>query len=437
MSSLGGGFSQIRRRSHAQNRITALVREFQRFTASQIKIENPDFRTLNRTTSSRMKYNDQFVYVTRKSVTSQFVMPFEPDFNHTALMLKMDHTGRFSKDASGFGHHGQILGKQELKQGIENGYGPTLYQNFDGETTYIQIKDRYNLLNSSTYVKGFSIACRIYPEDLADNSFDQSKPRTILSKHDDANGLHGYVLAVLPDGALQYTFMRNGIPYSVSTPANTIKLDTTTEADDQLLLGEEISPVVEPIPYDITVATTINTPGVPSQQTIDPLAITQFVGSMPEAIAPGTIMHGAMTDPDGNETGNATTVNTFNTLAVKHIAVCFFSDNWFTGIVFPSTQCSGIRSAGAVPFIRMQTWIQEGDTLADLGTHTHANITAGMFDTQLNAYADACKTFATQLMIEYGVEVNGNWFPWSQEGPTAYKNAYIHIINLFRARGVT
>jgi len=287
MSSLGGGFSQMRRRSHAQNKITQLVREFQRFTAGQIKIENPDFRTLNRTASSRMKYSDPFVFSKKKSVFPLFMMPFEPDFNHTALMLRMDHLGRLSKDSSGFGHHAIIYGNQELKQGIDTGNGPSLYQNFDGASTYLQVKDRYNLLNSSIYTTGLSLAARIYPEDLTFTSGDDTKPRIILSKHDDARGLYGYVLGVWPDGSLQYTFTRGGQPYSVATPPDTIKLDTSTELPDQTL-AEKTTPPPPPLPYDITVAETIN-PGIPQQAAFVNIVANQFPASS----------SGAGTDPLG------------------------------------------------------------------------------------------------------------------------------------------
>ena len=271
----------MRRRSHAQNRITQLVREFQRFTAGQLKIENPDFRTLNKTVSSRMKYSDPFTFSKKKSVYPIFMMPFEPDFNHAVLMLRMDHLGRYSKDASGFGNHATIFGNQELKEGIDLGYGPSTYQNFDGATTYLQLKDRYNLLNSSVYLTGFSLSARIYPEDLTFTSDDHTKFRTILSKHDDIRGLYGYVLGVLPDGSLQFTFTRGGQTYSIASPPDTIKLDTSTELPDQTV-SEETTPPEPPIPYDITLAATIN-PGIANQTAFVNIPANQFPASTPAA----------------------------------------------------------------------------------------------------------------------------------------------------------
>src|SRR5262249_37677575 len=123
------------------------------------------------------------------------------------------------------------------------------------------------------------------------------------------------------------------------------------------------------------------------------------------------IIHGAMTDEFGREDGNADLVNKFNNLAGKKIGVAYLSDNWFNGIHFPIDKCISIRSTGAIPFMRIQNWIREGDQLSDAGPYTHKNITAGMFDDQLRAYAKAAKRFGTTLLIEYGVEINGNWFP--------------------------
>jgi hypothetical protein len=175
---------------------------------------------------------------------------------------------------------------------------------------------------------------------------------------------------------------------------------------------------------------------------ITEIAVNGLAGNTPAPPPPppthsNGIIHGAMTDEAGHEDGNANLVNAFNNLAGKKIGVAFFSDNWFNGIHFPLDKCISIRTTGAVPFIRIQNWVREGDTLSDAGPYTHKNIIAGMFDTQLRAYAQAAKSFGTTLIIEYGVEVNGNWFPWSQEGPEPYKAAYRHIVNLFKEQGVT
>jgi hypothetical protein len=60
------------------------------------------------------------------------------------------------------------------------------------------------------------------------------------------------------------------------------------------------------------------------------------------------------------------TLNGFNDLAGT-----YFSNNWFHGIRFPLDKCISIRSTGAVPFIRIQNWIRQGDKLSDAGPYTN------------------------------------------------------------------
>jgi beta-mannanase len=180
---------------------------------------------------------------------------------------------------------------------------------------------------------------------------------------------------------------------------------------------------------------TVNGNTLNNRASITEIAVNGLAGTT--RLITNGIIHGAMTDMTGYENANADLVNAFNNLAGKKIGVAYFSNNWFHGIHFPLEKCNSIRTTGAVPFIRIQNWIREGDKLSDAGPYTHKNIVSGMFDDQLRTYAQAAKSFGTTLLIEYGVEVNGNWFPWSQEGPGAYKAAYRHIVDLFREEGAT
>ncbi|HZA08309.1 MAG TPA: Ig-like domain-containing protein, partial [Nitrososphaeraceae archaeon] len=148
------------------------------------------------------------------------------------------------------------------------------------------------------------------------------------------------------------------------------------------------------------------------------------------------IIHGAMVDYTGSENVSTQLINQFNNLAGKKLGIVYFSDNWFNGIHFPLDRAISIRNTGAIPFIRMQNWKTESDRLSDIYV-TNADIAAGKVDSALTAYAQAAKNFGSPLMIEYGVEINGNWFPWSQEGPAAFVSAYKHIINIFRNVGAT
>ena len=161
------------------------------------------------------------------------------------------------------------------------------------------------------------------------------------------------------------------------------------------------------------------------------------------------VYHGAF--PDMGPTEDVVTIeriNDFEKLTGKDAAWVYFSDNWFDGIHFPWDETEAIREAGSIPFIRMMPrsdWTEgKLDTL-----YTLQNIIDGKFDLDIRQYARDVKGFGTPVLIEFGTEVNGNWFPWSgayngggetngygdpyvPDGPERFRDAYRHIIDMFR-----
>jgi hypothetical protein len=135
-------------------------------------------------------------------------------------------------------------------------------------------------------------------------------------------------------------------------------------------------------------------------------------------------------------------VRSFERLAGKRIAWAYFSDNWFHGIHFPAADVRAIWSVHhVVPFIRMMPRANWSEGCSDK-TYSLDKIVAGQFDDQLRAYARAAAAQPIPLMIEFGTEVNGNWFPWSgacnggaHGGPARFRDAYRHIVSIFRAAG--
>jgi len=97
-----------------------------------------------------------------------------------------------------------------------------------------------------------------------------------------------------------------------------------------------------------------------------------------------------------------------------------------------------------VPYIKMMTFSSYEYT--DGGTdsiYTMANILDGQFDDDLKQWADDAKASGIPMMVCFGVEVNGEWFPWNGKwnggegvGPERFVSAYQHIVTLFRDQGV-
>jgi hypothetical protein len=136
----------------------------------------------------------------------------------------------------------------------------------------------------------------------------------------------------------------------------------------------------------------------------------------------------------------------------KKIVWAYFSNNWISGIKFPETAVRAIHSVGVIPFVRMMPRTTFTDGVQD-PTYTLQGIIDGKFDTDLKNWAQDEKRVGIPIMVEFGTEVNGGWFPWSgilngagktngygdpkyPDGPERFRDAYRHIIDLFKKEGV-
>lgn len=144
-------------------------------------------------------------------------------------------------------------------------------------------------------------------------------------------------------------------------------------------------------------------------------------------------------------------INSFSALTHKKIAWAYFSNNWFTGIEFPSNEVQLLAELDITPYIRLMPRtdfrIQPGNS-----PYTLQRIRSGEYDEQLKVWAQAAKKSAVPILIEFGTEVNGKWFPWNgkwngetyidingqsaHSGPQLFIETYRHIIDIFRTQQV-
>ena len=165
------------------------------------------------------------------------------------------------------------------------------------------------------------------------------------------------------------------------------------------------------------------------------------------------IYHAAFPNFGGTEDQvSDSSIANFEVLAKKKIAWAYFSNNWVRGISFPQREVDIIKNAGKVPFIRMMSRSQFEANKADPQWRL-IDIIHGQFDTSLKAWARAAKNCGTNLLVEFGAEVNGSWFPWNgsynggatlngygdpnyPDGPEIFRDAFRHIIDLFKQEQV-
>lgn len=117
----------------------------------------------------------------------------------------------------------------------------------------------------------------------------------------------------------------------------------------------------------------------------------------------------------------------------------YFSNNWYDKIKFPDKEARIIKEFGSVPFIRLMPRSNYIENKSD-PVYSLQKIIDGKFDNALKEWATDAKKYGEPMLVEFGTEVNGNWFPWSGahngKNPEKFKDAYIHIVELFRDEGV-
>lgn len=127
--------------------------------------------------------------------------------------------------------------------------------------------------------------------------------------------------------------------------------------------------------------------------------------------------------------------------AGRSVAWVYFSNNWYRSRTFPEATASMIRARGAVPFIRLMLRSSPEQDVAER-VFSLGSIAAGAFDADLRAWGEAARGFATPVIVEFGTEMNGEWFSWNArwngrgaEGTRRFREALRHIVQTVRGAG--
>ncbi len=165
------------------------------------------------------------------------------------------------------------------------------------------------------------------------------------------------------------------------------------------------------------------------------------------------VYHSAFADFMGTEDKVSTyRIRRFEKLTGKRIVWAYFSNNWFKNITFPKSQVRIISRAGSIPYIRMMPRTTFNQGVPD-PVYSMQRIIDGDFDASLIQWAIDAKNTNIPLIVEFGTEVNGAWFPWNgkwnggnitteygdpniPDGPERFCDAYRHIIDIFRSQDV-
>ena len=159
---------------------------------------------------------------------------------------------------------------------------------------------------------------------------------------------------------------------------------------------------------------------------------------------PGRCYVGAFVDDSTvmGDTANISSVldlQQFETLAAKGVAISQMYQAFCMGTTelgFPTDNANAARSYGAVPMLTLEPW-----DLAATGNSLLNAIVAGSYDGTLASFANGLKAYGDPVLLRFGHEMNGNWYPWSgaanNQSAARYVEAYRYVHSYMASAGVS
>ena len=143
-------------------------------------------------------------------------------------------------------------------------------------------------------------------------------------------------------------------------------------------------------------------------------------------------------------------IEDFEAMVGKHQAIIASSSYWGEQS-FPTSNLNVIWRHGSLPLVFWSPWDRPYEQSKGPDRFSLNEIIKGAWDGYIDRWADAARAFGKPMIVVFGVEMNGDWFPWSGtyyggdelvddrpdrwEGPEHFKAAYRHVVDRVRARG--
>ncbi|WP_251043930.1 glycosyl hydrolase [Arthrobacter sp. ISL-48] len=115
---------------------------------------------------------------------------------------------------------------------------------------------------------------------------------------------------------------------------------------------------------------------------------------------------------------------------------------WYSDFAQPApiTELNAVNARGATSLVTWEPWLWTGNG-ADQPAYALDRITAGDFDTYIKQWGTALASWGKPVMLRFGHEMNGNWYPWAESanGNQAgdYAAAWRHVHDVVAATGAT
>ena len=156
---------------------------------------------------------------------------------------------------------------------------------------------------------------------------------------------------------------------------------------------------------------------------------------------------------EGEDDVTLEAIERFEKMVGKHQAIIGLGNFWGEQ-KFPIKNIHIITRNGAVPLLYWSPWDKPYTEGALPGRFNLYNILGGIWDAYIDKWADDARDFGKPLLVAWGIEMNGTWFPWSGYyygggqtdflnepsdylGPKIFKEAYRYVVDRVRAKGAS
>lgn len=169
---------------------------------------------------------------------------------------------------------------------------------------------------------------------------------------------------------------------------------------------------------------------------------------------PGYIYQGAFADFGGTENKvSQKAISNWEEKIGRKLGIVTFSLNWGKKITYPRNALALIHKHKATSLVRLMPRADFNKPKAGVTPkYSLASIVQGKWDAQLRQLAHNFKVFDVPVFMDFAPEMNGNWFHWGgawngggkttgygdknlADGPELFRDAYRHIIDVFRKVG--
>jgi cellulose synthase/poly-beta-1,6-N-acetylglucosamine synthase-like glycosyltransferase len=164
--------------------------------------------------------------------------------------------------------------------------------------------------------------------------------------------------------------------------------------------------------------------------------------------APAKVFYNGIFQPakdDGRTSLND--VATFEKSAGVHFDLLSFYIPWGVDSgSFPDTEAMrAVYDRQSIPYITWEPWVSHFPVSEDhqelrLEQKALANISKGLFDDYILKFASQLKSFRQPVFLRFAHEFDNPAYPWSATGqntPAEFRQAWIHVFNLFQSAGAT